>query len=150
MTETIIVRPARAVSASKLIDTMAESLSVIKEQDELTDADLGGVMHKGADQGAKYRTGLAEMGAVAFLRACATWNGRFANEALSLIGMKLTPLHSQPVTDQSLQTRLAKLMVEVSIALEDGVIDDIEIARMKRTLIEAGEAIDSYRGRASA
>lgn len=149
MSDTLIVRPARAISASKLIEAMAESLSVIKEQDELTDADLGGMLHKGADQGAKYRTGLAEMGAVAFIRACGTWNGRFANEVLSLIGMKISPLHSQPVTDQSLQTRLAKLMVEVSIALEDGVIDDIEIARMKRTLIEAGEAIDSYRGRAA-
>ena len=40
-------------------------------------------------------------------------------------------------------------MFELSVALEDGKIDDLEIARMKRTLIEAGEAIDSFRGRAA-
>jgi hypothetical protein len=149
VTETLIVRPARHVSASKLIDVMAESLSVIKEQDQLTDADLGAVMHKGADQGAKYRTGLAEMGAVAFLRGCSTWNGRFANDALALIGMKLTPLYTHAVSEQSLQTRLAKLMLELSVALEDGKVDELELQRMKRTLVEAGEAIDSMRGRAA-
>lgn len=145
MPDPAIVRTYRVAPASKLIDALAESLSVIKEQDELTDADLGAVMHKGADQGAKYRNGLAEMGAVAFLRGCERWNGRFANDVLSLVGMKLVPIDAEPVSDQTLQTRLAKLMLEVSIALEDGVIDDLERARMKRTLIEAGEAIDARR-----
>lgn len=139
----------RAVSGSKLIDTLAESLTTIKAEDELTDADLGKVMHKGVDAGKAYRTGYAEMGAVALLRAIEKWNGRFANDAFALIGMKVTPLSREVCTDQSLQTRLAKLMVEVSLALEDGKIDDLEIARMKRTLIEAGEAIDCYRGKAA-
>lgn len=150
MSDTLIVRSNRVASASKLIDTLAESLSVIKEQDDLTDADLGAVMHKHKDQGAKYRTGLAEMPVVAFLRGCERWNGRFANDVLALVGMKLVPLHREPVSDQTLQTRLAKLMLEVSVALEDGEIDEMELARMKRTLIEAGEAIDAKRGRVSA
>lgn len=140
----------RSVSGSKLVDTLAEALTCIKEEDELTDKEIGQFLGKGTDAGKAYRTGYAEMGVLAFLRGCERWNGRFANEVLSLIGMKLSPLHAGTITDQSLQTRLAKLMVEVSISLEDGKIDDIEIARMKRTLIEAGEAIDAYRGRASA
>jgi len=150
MSNSGISRNFKTVSGSKLIDTLAASLSSIKDQDNLTDKELGQFLGKGLDAGKAYRTGYAEMGLVAFLRGCERWNGRFASDVFKLIGMKLSPLATEAVTDQSLQTRLAKMMVEVSIALEDGVIDDMEIARMKRTLIEAGEAIDSYRGRASA
>lgn len=149
MRDTMIVRSTRSVSASKLIETLGESLAVIKEQDDLTDADLGGIMHKGADQGAKYRTGIAEMPVTAFLRGCERWNGRFANDALALIGMKLEPLHRAEISDQTFQTRLAKLMLEVSIALEDGSISEHEAARMKRSMIEAGEAIDARRAAVS-
>ncbi len=149
VTEKAIPPVHRTISGSKLIDVVGESLTAIKAQDGLTDADLGKFLHKGTDAGKAYRTGFAEMGMVAFLRGCERWNGRFANDVLSKIGMKLSPIDSAVVTGQTLQTRLAKLMVEVSIALEDGEIDDLEIARMKRTLIEAGEAIDSYRVKAA-
>lgn len=140
----------RSISGSKLIDALAESLTEIKAQDELTDAELGKFLHKGVDAGKAYRTGYAEMPVTAFLRGCERWNGRFANDALGLIGMKLVPLSTEAVSDQTLSTRLCKLMLDVSLALEDGVITDLEVARMKRTLIEAGEAIDSMRGRLSA
>jgi hypothetical protein len=149
MSDTAIPPLHRTISASKLTDTLAESLSAIKDADELTDKELGAFLGKGQDAGKAYRTGYAEMGFVSFLRGCERWNGRFANEVLSKIGMKLVPLGSGEVTDQSLQSRLAKLMYEVSIALEDGKIDDLELQRMKRTLIEAGEAVDAYRGKAA-
>lgn len=140
----------RTVSGSKLIETIGDSLSSIKAEDGLTDAELGKFLHKGVDAGKAYRTGYAEMPVTSFLRGCERWNGRFANDALSLIGMKLVPLSTEAVSDQTLSTRLCKLMLDVSLALEDGVITDLEVARMKRTLIEAGEAIDSMRGRLSA
>lgn len=145
MTDTAIPPLHRSVSGSKLIETLGDSLTAIKAQDGLTDAELGKYLHKGVDAGKAYRTGYAEMPVTSFLRGCERWNGRFANAALALIGMKLTPLHTGEITDQSLQTRLAKLMLEVSVALEDGVISEHELARMKRTLVEAGEAIDCYR-----
>jgi hypothetical protein len=66
-----------------------------------------------------------------------------------MIGMKLVPISDAEISDQSLQSRLAKLMYEVSIALEDGKIDELELQRMKRTLIDAGEAVDAYRGKAA-
>ncbi|MBB5709311.1 hypothetical protein [Sphingomonas xinjiangensis] len=149
MSGTAIPLLHRSVSGSKLVETLGESLSAIKAEDGLTDAELGKYLHKGVDAGKAYRTGYAEMPVTSFLRGCERWNGRFANDALSLIGMKLVPLHTAEVSDQSLQTRLSKLMFEVSVALEDGNIDDLEIARMKRTLIEAGEAIDCFRGKAA-
>lgn len=148
MAATTIVRTNRTVSASKLVNALAESLSVIKEQDDLTDADLGGVMHKGADQGAKYRTGLAEMGAVAFFRACEQWNGRFANDALALIGMKLVPTDAQPQSDRSFGVILSRLKLAVDEALEsDDVIDEDELAEMSAVLDDAGRAIDARRAR---
>lgn len=149
MSSTTIVRSYRVPSASKLLDALAGSLTEIKEADGHTDAEIGAILHKGEDQARKYRTAIAEMSVVSFFRGAATWNGRFANDALDLIGMKLVPKDAADVSPQSLQTRLCKLMLEVSSALEDGDIDDLEIARMKRSLIEAGEAIDAYRGKAA-
>jgi hypothetical protein len=146
MTDTAIPPLHRSVSGSKLIDALAESLTAIKAQDELTDAELGKYLHKGVDAGKAYRTGYAEMPVTAFLRGCERWNGRFANDALKLIGMKLVPLHQGAVTDQTFSTVLSKLMFEWSIAMEDGKVDDLELARMKRTLIDAAEAIDCKRG----
>lgn len=111
---------------------------------------IGGAFFASAKANARLdRTGYAEMPVTAFLRGCERWNGRFANDVLALVGMKLAPLSKEPISDQTLQTRLAKLMLELSLALEDGVIDDLEVQRMKRSLIEAGEAIDSMRGRAA-
>lgn len=149
MTATAIPPLYRAVSASKLIDTVAESLTEIKNADGLTDKEVGHFLGKGTDAGKAYRTGFAEMGFVSFLRGCERWNGRFANDVFDAIGMKLVPKTDAEINDQSLQTRLAKLMLEVSLALEDGKIDDLELQRMKRTLIEAGEAVDAYRGKAA-
>jgi len=139
----------RGVSGSKLIDTLGDSLTRIKAEDGLTDAELGKYLHKGVDAGKAYRTGYAEMPVTSFMRGCERWNGRFANDALALVGMKLVPIAAEPISGQTLQTRLTRLMLEVSMALEDGKIDDLEIARMKRSLIEAGEAIDHYREQAA-
>lgn len=149
MSDVVISPLHRSVSGSKLVDALAESLTAIKTEDKLTDADLGRYLHKGVDAGKAYRTGYAEMPVTSFLRGCERWNGRFANDVLGLIGMKLVPLHQGQVSGQSLQTKLCTLMAELSVALEDGVLDDMEIARMKRSLVDAGEAIDSYRGKAA-
>lgn len=136
----------RSVSGSRLVETIGTSLSTIKSEDALTDAELGKYLHKGVDAGKAYRTGYAEMPVTAFLRGCERWNGRFANDVLALIGMKLVPLATAEVTDQALSTRLSKLMFEWSLAMEDGRVDQFELARMKRTLIDAAEALDVKRG----
>jgi hypothetical protein len=145
----VIPTDFRTVSGSTLIDVLAESLSTIKSEDNLTDTEIGRFMGKGVDAGKAYRTGYAEMGVVAFLRACQLWNGRFASKAFEKIGMKLVPIAAAPVNDQTVATRLAKLMLELSLALEDGKIDELELQRMKRTLVDAAEGIDALRERAA-
>jgi hypothetical protein len=138
----------RSVSGTKLIDTLADSLTAIKSEDGLTDAELGKYLHKGPDAGKAYRTGFGEMPVTAFLRGCERWNGRFANDVLALIGMKLIPTHAVPMSVQTIQARLAKLMMELSLALEDGALSEMERAGMKRTLADAIEGLDSLRGAA--
>lgn len=149
MPDALIPAVHRAVSGSCLIETLAESLTEIKDQDGLTDEELGRFLHKGKDAGKAYRTGFAEMPLTSFLRGCERWNGRFANAVLGKIGMKLVPLTAGDLNEQTVATRLAKLMLELSIALEDGKVDDLELARMKRTLVEASEAVDAMRERAA-
>jgi hypothetical protein len=149
MTARVIPPAHKTVSGSKLIEALAASLTVIKADDDLTDAELGKFMHKGVDAGKAYRTGYAEMPVTAFFRGAERWNGRFANDALAMIGMKLVPVRMEGMSGQGLQTRLSRLLMELSIALEDGKVDEVEIARMKRTLVEAGEAIDAFRAAAA-
>lgn len=147
MSHRTIHRPFRAIAASKLVERAAEALSQIKAEDELTDADMGAALGKHSDQAAKYRTGLAEMSMVTFLRACERWNGRFADGVLAHIHMKLAPLEdAEPVT-QHTASCITKLLLELSVALEDGQVDDRELAGMRAALDEAGRAIDAMRAK---
>jgi hypothetical protein len=148
MSDTAIPPLHRTVSASKLTETVASSLSKIKEQDGLTDKELGHFLGKGTDAGKAYRTGFAEMGMVSFLRGCERWNGRFANAALAMIGMKLVPIAARPQSDRSFGVILSRLKLAVDEALEnDDQIDDDELAAMRALLDEAGQAIDARRAR---
>lgn len=143
-----IHRPFRSVSDSSLVGAMAEALSSIKEQDSLTDFDIGRELGKaGEDSGRSYRTGFATMNAVSFIRGCERWNGRFADEALALIGMKLVPLDAAEAIGQCSATALTKLLLQLSVALEDGSVSDTELVAMRRELDEAGRAIDAMRER---
>ena len=132
------------IPASKLIEATAEALSQIKAEDGLTDPDIGAAVGKHHDQAAKYRTGLAEMSMVTFLRACERWNGRFANDALAMIGMKLVPLEGGESVDQVTVSSITKLLMKLSVALEDGVVDDRELAAMRDAV---DGAIDGMRER---
>jgi len=137
----------RQIPASRLVETLGASLALIKREDDLTDPDLGAAIGKGEDAARAYRTGFQTMDAVTFLRGCERWNGRFANETLSLIGMKLVPLEPGDDTGRSAATKLTSLLLQMSVALEDGKIDDAELVAMRGALDEAGRAIDAMRER---
>jgi hypothetical protein len=139
----------RSFSVSKAVEAIGSALRRIREDDGLSWKEAGRILGKSDDRASDYANALSEMPVGTFLLGCREWNGRFADDALAMIGMKLVPVAGGDISDQSLQSRLAKLMYEVSIALEDGKIDDLELQRMKRTLIEAGEAVDAYRGKAA-
>ena len=143
-----IYPPYRTVSATMLIETLGESLSRIKEDDKATDKDIGRVLGKEKDSAERYRKGIGDMGVVSFLLGCREWNGRFANDVLAMIGMKLVPLAaSGAANDRSWSSELTKLLLKMSLALEDGRLDDDELDAMAAEIEAAGNAIDQMRHR---
>lgn len=144
-----IHRTYRSVSASEMMEAIGESLSAIKSEDGLTDADLGAELGKSEDQAAKYRTSLAEMPATVFIRACRRWNGRFANRVFGLFGGKLVMLDPGAGSDRAGQTALMRAVLALQDALEDDVLDDVELVQRRAIIEEAGRAIDRWRNRLS-
>lgn len=148
MTAPHIHTPYRTVPASLMLKTLGESLEAIKHEDGATDADLGAVLGKSEDTAARYRTGLAEMPVVSFLRGCREWDGRFANAALALVGMKLAPLNAADGCDRKGFSALCALLAEMAEAVEDdGKIDDTELLAMRPELEAAAKHIDRLRDR---
>jgi hypothetical protein len=125
-------------SASAVLDAVAAELSTIKHEDNLTDADLGRVLGKSEDQAAKYRTGLAEMGIVAFAAAKREWNGRFTG-ALDRLCAESRPIASD---DRPILTALFDLGSRLSKALEDGEIKPSEVRDSRAQLEGFRDMID--------
>ncbi|MBB4618651.1 hypothetical protein [Sphingomonas abaci] len=138
----------RTVPASLLLETLGESLAAIKEADGATWSDMGRVLGKSSDRAAAYAGGMGDMGAVSFLFGCREWDGRFANEALALVGMRLAPLSapSQPEDRSSLRV-LGALIAKKAAALEDGVVDDAELEDMWPEIEALSNHIDRLRMR---
>jgi hypothetical protein len=139
MSKPTIHTPRQVFSASNVLNTIAEALTSIKNEDGLTDADLGRVLGKSEDQAAKYRTGLAEMGAVAFASAWREWNGRFVGPVRALVEGSRTTAHC----DHAGQSSILKAALALSVALEDGKVDAEEVRENRATLENARDAIDA-------
>ena len=138
----------RTIPASKMLNTLGESLERIKAQDGATDGDLGAVFGKSDDTAARYRTGLAEMPVVAFLRGCREWDGRFANDVLALVGMRLAPIAvDQTTPERSALRALGTLIAKKAAAMEDGVVDDAELDDMWPEIEAVSAHIDRLRAR---
>lgn len=149
MTDRVIAPKYRRASGSALIEALAASLRTIKEEDRLTDKELAAFLGKdGPDSGKAYRTGFAEMPVTSFLRGCEVWNGRFANGALALVGMRLSALEAGGLSDRASFTAICNLLHKMSEALEnDDLIDDDELADMRTAVEIGGQAIDRLRDR---
>jgi hypothetical protein len=132
---------------SDALDTLGEDIGKIRQEDRLTWHDVGRELGKCKDRAIDYSKGLSEMPLSAFLLGCQKWNGRFAGRTLAMIGMKLVPLDAGEAVGQTTASCITKLLLQLSVALEDGQVDDRELAAMRGALDEAGRAIDSMRER---
>ncbi len=63
------------------------------------------------------------------------------------VGLKLVPLEGGEAVGQTTASCITKLLLQLSVALEDGRVDDHELAAMRGALDEAGRAIDTMRER---
>lgn len=136
----------RTISGSFLLEKLGDSLREIKNEDRLTDADLGRVLGKHADSVSTYRGGDGDMGVVSFLFGCEKWDGRFANPVLRHLGVKMVRVPQVLASRADLLALLARKSREVSdlttaiiTGLSDGVFSQAD-ARM--ALREAHELLD--------
>jgi hypothetical protein len=116
----------RTISASLLLETLGASLGRIKAEDGATFADLGAVLGKSDDRAAAYSLGNGDMGVVSFLRGVREWDGRFANDALGLVGMRVVPCPSVAASREDLLKLLGRQSQEASeltVALCGGLAD---------------------------
>lgn len=136
--------PSRTVfSGSNVLWALKAALTEIKEADDLTDADMGAVLGKSADQARAYRRGEAMMDAEAFGRAKREWNGRFTGYFDRLC------VDSRPGSqcDRSALTAVLDAAAALSKALEDGVIEPEEVRENRAELERARDAIDDQLGK---
>jgi hypothetical protein len=132
---------------SDALDILGDDISAIRQSDRLTWDDVGRELGKGKDRAQDYAKGISEMPVSAFLLGCRAWNGRFSDRVLAMIGMKLAPLETTEPVTQHTASCITKLLLELSVALEDGKVDDRELAGMRTALDEAGRAVDAMRAK---
>jgi hypothetical protein len=136
------IRPV--FSASSVLDAIGSDLALIKSEDRLTFADLGAVLGKSEDQAAKYCAGEADMGVVSYARAKREWNGRFTG-SLDRLCVETRP---HAVAGRTVESKLLKAALALSVALEDDNEIDAAEVRHNRAVIEAArDALDALLGK---
>lgn len=132
-------RERTVFSASSVLDTVGDALSVIRREDGLTFDDMGAVMHKSADQAAKYCAGSAQMDLITYARCRREWNGRF-DGALDRLCHDSRP---NKRGSRNIQPAVLKAALAMAQALEDdGEISPKEVRENRATLEDARDAID--------
>lgn len=128
-------------SASSVRDTIAQTLSAIKEEDGLTYADMGRVMGKSGDRAEAYCNGdFSDMSGFSLLAAWREWNGRFVGPLRTLVeGSRPGGAHC----DHAGQSAILKAALAISVALQDGEVDPEEVRANRSTLESARDAIDA-------
>lgn len=130
----------KTLTASAILREVGNDLSLIRQQDGLTWADLGKVLGRSDDQAAKYADGTAEMGIVAFGFGRREWGSRFTGSLDRLIdGHRIDAEH-----DRSRQSHVLRAALTLSIALEgDDAITADEIHANRGTIENARDALDA-------
>jgi hypothetical protein len=131
-------------SASNAVAALANALSQIKVEDDLTDEDMGAILGKSADRVRSYRQGLSCMDAITFGRAKREWNGRFTGDFDRLC------VESRPArhTDRECESHVLKAALALSVALaDDNSITPDEIRANRPTIEAARDALTSLLGK---
>ena len=130
----------RVFSASSVRDTIAETLAAIKDEDDITYADLGRVLGKSGDRAEAYCKGdFSDMSGFSLLAAWREYNGRFIGPIRQLV--EQSRVHAP--CDQSGQSAILTAALALSVALEDGKVDTHEVLANRSTLENARDAIDA-------
>jgi hypothetical protein len=132
----------KAVTASSVLDEIADALTLIKHEDRLRWTDLGEVLGKSEDQVAKYADGSATMDAVSFVKARAAWGGRFIGGIDRLIEKS-----GPRISCNQTQHRILAAAVAIEEARHDGQLSIDDIRANRTTFENARDAIDAQLAR---
>lgn len=131
-------------SASAALDAVGSELSLIRQQDRLTWADMGAVLGVSEDQAAKYAAASAAMSVVTYARGKREWNGRFTGALDRLCQDSRPAAH----TDHGRLCHVLAASAALAEALrDDGRIGADEVRQNRRELECARDAIDDLLGR---
>ena len=136
MADPLIHGKAKTISASDMVNALADALGEIRQQDRLTWADMGAVLGKSDDQAAKYADGSAVMDITTFWRARAAWGSRFTGyfDRLSAAAPQANDRHDH--------TTVLAAALAIAQALEsDNEITAAEVRSMRHELESARDAI---------
>lgn len=142
MTDPTFAGKIRPITASNVLEAIADDLSLIKSEDRLRWVDIAEVLGVGDDQAAKYADGSAAMNVVAFAKGKAAWNGRFTGSLDKLV-QRAAPVG----TAYAAQSCILKAALALSVALEDGELTVDEVRANRSTLESARAAIDGQLAR---
>jgi predicted transcriptional regulator len=126
---------ARAFSASYAVEIAGAVLREIKQDDNLTYAELGENIGKSGDQAERIAKGNAVMDMPTFLRCCMVFGSRFADRVLALTGLRTAPHGTVCLTDEKASHSLARLLPLIMIAEEQG--ETVERLRPHESAIRA-------------
>jgi cyanate lyase len=126
------------VSASDMVNSLADTLGEIRQQDRLTWADMGVVLGKSEDQAAKYADGSAVMDITTFWRARRCWGSRFTGYFDRLCA------GTDQTNDRLGQTEvLSAALALLQALLSDNTITPSEVKAIRRELELARDAIEA-------
>ncbi len=136
MPDPLIHGKGKTISASDMVNALADALGEIRQQDRLTWSDVGAVLGKSEDQAAKYADGSAVMDVTTFWRARAAWGSRFTGY-FDRLGSACSE-----TDDRHDHTTVLAAALAIAQALEsDNEITRNEVREMRHELEKARDAI---------
>jgi hypothetical protein len=138
VSDPLIHGKAKTVSASDVVNALADALGEIRREDRLTWSDMGNVLGKSEDQAAKYADASAVMDITTFWRAREAWGSRFTGY--------FDRLTSGPAKTDDRHDHTTVLVAALAIAqaLEsDNTITPQEVKAMRPQLESARDAIEA-------
>jgi hypothetical protein len=129
----------RAITASAILDAIADALTLIKHEDRLRWSDMGEIIGKSEDQVAKYADGSATMDVISAAKARAAWGSRFTGNIDRLIDKERAPISEGQAQHCILKCALA---IEESRD-QHGRLTIEDIRSNRATLENARDAIDA-------
>ena len=146
MADKKVLREA-ALTHNLLRGMVAKIIRSIQSREGHTDGETADVLGVSASTIANARNERNDLSALTLIQIGRRYDMNDLQPLAGLIDAKLVPLDAAEEVGQSTASCITRLLFQLSVALEDGKVDDAELASMRGALDAAGQAIDGMRAR---